>query len=347
VRTVTESSTVRSLYMSPVDEVGLIRHKAGQHFLIRIKSDKGEATVVRTYTISSAPSDEYYRISVKREGRASARLHALNPGDILEVKPPAGQFTMDVFEYRPAVMLAAGIGITPLIAMLRHAVFEGLRLRRWVRPIWLFQAAHSKEERAFDTELADLVTRANGAVQLIRVLSNTESAEDGKLHDYDIAGRIDVNLVKHTLPLDDYDFYLCGPQGFIQSLYDDLRKINIADNRIYSEAFGLASIDRRRSLDMVPPLLPPANKSVTVKFTKSKKKAVWMPGNKTLLNLAEDAGISPPCSCRSGSCGTCRVSLRSGSATYTVSPEYQITADEVLLCQALPAIGTEQLDIDI
>ena len=133
-----ESSLVRSFYLEPVDDAGLIPQAAGQHLPIRVSLGHGEPPVIRNYTLSTAASDRLYRISVKREGKVSRHLHdTLQVGDVIEARAPAGSFTIDALEPRPAVLLAAGIGITPMLAMLRHVVYEGWR-KRATRPTWLF-----------------------------------------------------------------------------------------------------------------------------------------------------------------------------------------------------------------
>ncbi len=123
--------------------------------------------------------------------------------------------------------------------MLRHVVYEGLRTRR-MRPTWLFYSAHSKSERAFDTELQALAAASGGVVRLVRLLSDTFNTVAGE--DYEQQGRVDMNLLSTVLPFNDYDFYLCGPAGFMQSAHDGLRGLNIADGRIHAEAFGPASL---------------------------------------------------------------------------------------------------------
>jgi ferredoxin-NADP reductase len=212
-RVVEESSAVRSLYLAPADGVALIPPLAGQHLPVRMTLDDAQV-LSRSYTLSMAPSDGQYRISVKKEGRASHHLHTLREGDLLEVRAPAGGFTVDAAERRPAVLLAAGIGITPLLAMLRHLVHEGRRTRT-LRPTWLFHAARTREERPFDDEIAALLEDGKGGVRRVRTLSQPAGAVPGR--DYEKEGRIDMALLKATLPFDDYDFYLCGPAAFMQA----------------------------------------------------------------------------------------------------------------------------------
>jgi hypothetical protein len=334
---VDESATIKSFHFQPGDGAGLLPHNAGQHLPIRIKLPGVEKAVIRTYTLSVAPSDGLYRISVKRDGQVSQFLHdTIAVGDVIEARAPAGDFSIDARSTRPAVLLAGGVGITPMLAMLRHVVYEGLRKQR-VRPVTLFHASRSKADRPFDQEIWDLVGAAKSAVRLVRVLSDTTNAEEGR--DFDAAGRIDMAMLTRFLPFNDYDFYLCGPPQFTQGLYDGLRALNIADDRIQAEAFGPSSLVRTRHATPAPmsPATQPSEKPVPVIFTNSLKEARWKPGSGTLLELAEARGLDPEFSCREGNCGTCRTKLVKGAVAYVKQPTAKINADEVLLCCAVPA----------
>lgn len=333
---VEESSTIRSLHLQPDDGAGVLPHLAGQHLPIRVQLPGAEKPLMRAYTLSVAPADGFYRISVKRESAVSRYLHdGIAVGDTLEARAPAGDFTIDANETRPAVLLAAGVGITPMLAMLRHLVFEGQRKQR-MRPTVLLQSARSKAERPFARELDQLLAQAQGAVKLVRVLSHTTDAKQG--FDYDIAGRIDMALLSQVLPFNDYDFYLCGPPAFTQALYDGLRAYNIADHRIHAEAFGPSSLQRTHDVaQQNTPRLPVATQSVPVKFMDSLKEARWTPDAGSLLELAEARGLSPAYSCRAGHCGSCKTKLLQGAVTYQTAPSASVADDEVLICCALPA----------
>ena len=260
----------------------------------------------------------------------SQHLHdSIRIGDIIEARAPAGDFTIDARATRPAVLLAGGVGITPMLAMLRHVVYEGLRKQR-IRPVILFHAARSWQERPFDREITELVNAGQGAIRLIRVLSDASGAQEGT--DYDVVGRIDMALLSRHLPFNDYDFYLCGPPRFTQALYDGLRGYNIADGRIHAEAFGPSSLKRTLDAGVPAPTRPsPSTKPVPVAFLGSLKEARWTPGSGTLLELAEARGLEPEFSCREGSCGTCRTKLIKGAVTYIREPTAAIAEGEVLL----------------
>lgn len=339
-KAVDESETIRSLTLAPVDGEALIPHLAGQHLPIRIAD--GDQHIRRSYTISSAPSDGHYRLSVKREGKASNLLHRMQPGDEIEARAPGGAFTIEAMERkRPAVLLAAGIGITPMLSMLRHVVHEGDRTRHR-RPIWLFRSSRTVGERAFDQEIAGLVERANGSVHDIRVLSSPAAEDAGN---YDAAGRIDMNLLKAHLPFGDYDFYLCGPGAFMQSIHDGLRGLNIAEERIHAEAFGPSALKRDTLAGQpnTPPSVPAATTPAKVIFTQSAKEARWKPGDGSLLEFAEARGLSPAYGCRAGNCGDCRTRIVKGAVSYISEPSYPVEGGEALICCSVPAEGGDLL----
>lgn len=334
---VDESSSIRSFHLQPDDGAGLLPHQAGQHLPIRLTLPGESKPVIRNYTLSTAPSDGIYRISVKREGAVSQHLHdTVRVGDVIEARAPAGDFTIDARETRPTVLLAGGVGITPLLAMLRHIVYEGVRKQR-VRPTYLFHAARTKAERPFGLELANLVANSFSAVKVIRVLSDSTDADEGA--DYDALGRIDTAMLTRFLPFNDYDFYLCGPPAFTQALYDGLRNLNISDARIHAEAFGPSSLIRSPDSDAVAQarMRPASTQPMPVAFMASAKEARWTPASGTLLDLAEARGLSPEFSCRAGTCGTCKTRLLRGSVTHIRQPGVSLADDEVLLCSAVPA----------
>ncbi|WP_248295121.1 pyridoxamine 5'-phosphate oxidase family protein [Paraburkholderia sp. UYCP14C] len=335
---VDESLVIRSFHLEPADGLGTIPHLAGQHLPIRVTRATGEAPLIRTYTLSVAPSDGFYRISVKRDGAVSRHLHdALREGDLIEARAPAGNFTIDALERRPAVLLAGGIGVTPMLAMLRHLVYEGVRKRR-VRPTWFYYSARSVAERAFDTEIAQLVEKARGAVKVTRLLTDVEGAVERQ--DYDVVGRLDVDVLRATLPFDDFDFYLCGPSGFTQGLYDGLRALSISDKRVHAESFGPAGL--KRSLDRcteVENAHAPAQGEVPVMFVASGKEARWTPDDGSLLELAEARGLTPEYGCRAGVCGACRARIIEGAVAYREPPSLDVAENEALICCAVPAAG--------
>jgi ferredoxin-NADP reductase/predicted pyridoxine 5'-phosphate oxidase superfamily flavin-nucleotide-binding protein len=334
-RIVDESVGIKSFYLEPADGAGPAVHEAGQYLPIRLTVPDQARPLVRTYTLSSAPSDDSYRITVKRQGAASVHLHdTVKPGDLIEARAPLGKFTIDPAEQRPAVLISAGVGVTPMIAMLRHLAYEGHRTRR-TRPTWFFNAAHSLAERPFSAEIDELVAAGQGAIQTVRVLGTTQGARPDV--DFDVEGRIDVALLKAHLPFDDYDFYLCGPPGFTQALYDGLRDLNVSDLRIHAEAFGPAALSRKVDLPTQASAVRASERPATVVFIASSKEARWSPGDGSLLELAEARGLNPEYGCRSGSCGTCHTKVLKGQVAYLTPVSASIPTGEALICCAVPA----------
>lgn len=343
-----QSHNIRSIYLEPADGAGLPLFQAGQHLPLRFNID-GDVHI-RTYSLSSAPSDDFFRISVKRDGRVSTHLHEqIRVGDLLEARAPQGHFTVAPHERRPLVLLAAGVGITPLLSMLREVVYQGLRTRR-IRPTWFIQSSRTLADQPFRHELDRLLEDAGDAVRVVRLLSQPE-AEAIQGEDFDLCGRIDVELLKDLLTVEDYDqpdFVVCGPGSFTQALYDGLRELDIRDSRIHAETFGPSTLRRRPDPDAVVIEQPPAaTASVPVVFQRSAKEARWQPEGGSLLELAESRGLRPEFSCRGGSCGTCKTRLISGQVHYPLPPAEVPDDGQVLICCAIPAQVAQPLVLDI
>ena len=343
-----ESAVIRSFYLEASDGEPLLPFRAGQFLTLRImRKEDGEA-LVRTYTVSSAPADPYYRISVKREeqGALSRHLHdVLEVGDLVEVKAPRGQFVMDITEKRPAVLLVGGVGITPAVSMARDAALEGVRSRH-VRPLSVFHSSQSTAQRAFAGELKALEKGTQGRIRYYSFVDQVAEGERAGEH-FNGQGYITADALRQTLPIDDYDFYLCGPAPFMQSIYDILRSLGVRDARIFAEAFGPSALNRsQEEPDTQKEAAVEAETSV-VSFAGSGIEQSWKRGDPTLLELAEANGLTPAFSCRSGSCGSCTTTLRSGAVAYRDRPTALHGDDEVLICCAVPAEGSDRVELEL
>lgn len=350
VRIEDESTVIRSFHLEAADGDGMLVPRPGQYLTLRVTPDGADRPLIRTYTLSSAPNDRGYRISVKREGPregapaglVSTHLHAtLRPGDIVEARAPRGDFVLDTAEKRPAVLLAGGVGITPMIAMARQAASEGLRLRH-TRPLTVFHAAQTTAERAFATEFRALEGETDGRIRYVSLIDRPAAGEvEGR--DFTASGRITADVLRRHLPLDDYDFFLCGPPAFMQGLYETLRGLGVRDARIFAEAFGPAALVRQPDADAAPPPRAAEAEEAVVVFAKSAFEQRWSTGDGTILELAERHGLTPDFGCRSGSCGSCAVKLRAGAVTYPTAPTAPHGPDEALICCAVPASGRVEL----
>jgi uncharacterized protein len=338
---VQESSTVKSFWLEPADGAKPWLHRAGQHLPVRLQLPGAGTPAMRAYTLSVAPSDGRYRISVRKQGLVSSQLHERGRvGDVVEARAPGGGFVIDAHAQRPVALVSAGIGITPMVAKLRHLVHEGLRTRR-LRRTWFVHGERSAAERAFASEVRGLADAAGGAVSVVQVLSRP-ARDDIEGVDYHAAGRIDLALLQSVLPLDDCDFHLCGPPGFMRSIHAQLRAAGVADGRIRTEAFGPASLPGGDGAGAPPAETVP----VDVLFSDSGRRARWTPQAGSLLQLAEANGLNPPSACRSGSCGSCRHRLAQGKVTHPGGAVAPLAANELLLCRAVPRQGSGPLVIE-
>ena len=231
-----------------------------------------------------------------------------------------------------------------MLSMLRQIVFEGKRCRK-VRPTWFVHVAKSRELRPFHDEIGALVREAQGAVRFI-VVHASPGANEREGVDYSFAGRFSPSDLSRFLPFGDYDFYMCGPTSFMQNTYDGLRAMGVEDARVYAEAFGPSSLKRDADAREAKAYDPAAASSVPVLFASSSKEARWEPESGTLLELAEARGLTPEFSCRGGSCGSCAVKLLKGKVTYPNGKSFETAGDEILLCSAVPAEGSDTLEIE-
>jgi ferredoxin len=159
-------------------------------------------------------------------------------------------------------------------------------------------------------------------------------------HDCDSQGRVDIDLLKHLLPFDDYDFYLCGPTPFMKSLYCGLLSLDISEKRIHYEFFGPASILKEDAKPHGPAEVPNAEAElaggIQVTFARSGVTAGWDPACESILDLAEKQGLNPDYSCRSGICHTCMCTLVEGEVDYFEEPMDEPEPGRVLICCSRP-----------
>lgn len=254
-RAVDESSRIRSLYLEPVSERSLsaalpLTYRPGQHLPIRLQAGPDTAApVLRTYTLSQPSDGRVLRISVKREdnGCASRLLHALGPGDTIEAQAPRGSFVLEPEDGpRAILLLSAGVGITPMIAMLEHLVRNSCH---HARPVYFLHCSRNSAELPFGERLREIAAAGSqsrlgsrGGL-VVKIFFSQPLDTDILGTDFDVRGRIGREGLRRTLALDDYDVYLCGPGGFMQSSYDALRSLGVRAEQIHSESFGPSSLE--------------------------------------------------------------------------------------------------------
>lgn len=319
-----ESAAVLSICLTADDRTALPPALPGQYLTVRVPG-AGDPTPLRSYSLSDNPGSGVYRISIKREdhGLVSRWLHAhLQPGSVVEAAAPRGDFYL-IDDSNPVILLSAGIGATPVLAML-HA----LSAASSDREIWWLHTTRNRETQVFAHEVTTLIESLPHARQRV---SYTET--DGRMDQRTIAAL--------DLPAD-AAAYLCGPTQFMTDMRDVLVAIGLDPARIRSELFGalppinpgvVATGDRK-------PPHPPAGTPGTgpsITFSRSGLTVNWSADYRNILDLAEACDVPTRFSCRSGVCHVCVTGVIAGATKYVQSPLEPPDAGTVLICSAAPA----------
>ncbi len=333
-RVIRESDTVSSIYLAAADGAALPTPQAGQYLTLRV-TGAGQPAPVRSYSLSSAPDASAYRISVKREphGAASSYLNrSLRPGALLDVAAPRGDFVLgDGAD--PVLLISAGIGVTPVLAMLHD-----LASRRSEREVWWIYGARGPREHPFAAETHTLLASLPRAREHIFYSAATPAerhrghAAPGRLSQDKLAGlRLPASA----------SAYVCGPASFMTGMQQALAAIGIDPARIHTELFGALPatnpglVGQTRRPPHQPPGPPGTGPQVT--FARSGITTPFTASARSVLELADACDVPTRWSCRTGVCHTCVTPLLSGDVTYSPDPLEPPAGGEVLICCAQPA----------
>lgn len=351
-----ESSTITSFELAPVEREQWRPFRPGQFLVLHCASPVEGRAVPRTYSVSSPAADAgRYRITVKREAAPSAGLpdgigscflhDDVELGDILLADGPRGEFMLCEDSARPVLLLSGGVGLTPLVSMLHALAADAGRRVHFVH------ACDNGEVHALADEVDAIAARhAHVGVHYCYRFPTEADRRAGRFHSEGLVSRA---LLQSLLPLDDYDVYLCGPPPFMDAVHGLVRSLGIAPDRIASEVFGAASragaarvVNAASSPDTAaPPAASPAEVTgPLVEFRRSGRSVAWDPAAESLLAFAENNGLDPEFSCRSGICGTCRTAIIAGEVDYFEEPLDPPGAGQILLCCARPK-GNLVLDL--
>jgi uncharacterized protein len=328
---VAESATITSFYLRPEDGRPLQTFRPGQFLTIQVDVPGQQRPAIRTYTLSDAPNEGYFRLSVKRElqadqtaGLVSNWLHDhFEVGDKLLAKAPAGQFYLELKGDRPVVLISAGVGVTPMICML-----NALTASRVQRTVFFFHGARNRREHAFAAHVKSLAATHENV--RIHFAYSRPSDGDRLGADYNSHGRIGIKTVQALVPNPYGDFFLCGPSAFMKEIYEDLVQWGVEIERIHFESFGPATvIGGSKNSSSTEKAIP------QIRFYPDSDPIAW-DGRSTLLDLALNNGLKLKYGCRSGVCGTCACKLLSGKISYLQNPIAASPKDTVLLCCARP-----------
>jgi ferredoxin-NADP reductase/MOSC domain-containing protein YiiM/ferredoxin len=333
-RLVPESDAVTSIDFEAADGEPLPAARAGQYLTVRIP---GTPAAVRSYSLSSAPGAERYRISVKHEphGLVSSYLHTrLRPGQTLDAAAPRGDFLLDAGSDRPVLLVSAGIGATPVLAMLHE-----LSARHTSRPVWWIHTARGPRQHPFAAEAHALLDALPHAREHIFY---TGAPEGEKLADTPavIYGRPTPEALAGLGVPADAEAYLCGPDAFMTGLRTALAGLGLAPERIHSELFGaLGAINPGIAGAATAPPHQPDGEAGTgplITFVRSGLATRWSPRYGSLLELAEACDVRTRWSCRTGVCHTCVTPVVGGQADYVTPPLEPPAPGDLLICCAAP-----------
>lgn len=341
-RTEVESETITSFYLRPDDGEPLPAYLPGQFLTFRLSIPDHSSPVTRTYSLSDSPNHpDYYRVSIKRlgsprdepalpPGLSSNHFHDhVRPASKLCVTAPRGKFYLDTQVDTPVVLLSGGVGLTPMIAMLNTIVESGSN-----RAAWFIHGTHDSSEHAMGGHVRRMA-RENDNVD-VHVSYSRPRPEDVKGRDYDSVGRVNTELLKSVLPPAVYDFYLCGPTPFMQSLYNGLLAWGVTEARIHYEFFGPAEALKEGGKRETPLATKDGKTGFEVSFAKSGVTLRWDPSFESILDFAEAQGLRPDYSCRTGVCHTCMTTLVKGEVEYVTDPLDVPDPGCVLICCSRP-----------
>jgi len=330
-----ESSNVTSLMLEPGDGHPLVAAMPGQFVVLRLKPAPEAPALLRSYSLSSEPSAERWRLSIKHEpnGAAGAYVEAvLKVGDVIDVSAPRGAFTLAQGD-GPVVLLSAGIGSTPVLAML-HALAAGGSQR----DIWWVHGARNGAEQAFAMEARALLKSLPGGHS--HVLYSAPGPTDRLAVDFDGPGRVDVQALKELGAPREADFYLCGPAAFMSALTADLMSWGVPAERLHSENFGAgpALTPGVVAAAARAPHLPdrPAGTGPMVSFARSNLTLRWDTAFQSLLELAEACDVPVRWACRTGVCHNCESGLIAGAVDYLPEPLEPPAEGNLLICCSRP-----------
>lgn len=348
-----ESQVITSFFLEPTDGKPISLYHPGQHLVFKFEID-GQS-VLRNYSVSGDPDNlNQLRISVKHEkspvgmsvpdGVSSSFLHTkINVGDTLQAAGPLGDFYLDESTERPVVLLSGGVGLTPMLSMLHRLTNHSMR------QVHFMHACENGDVHAFAQEVLELAAKRSGIHTLFWYRLPLASDKDKEWSFID--GLLTKEQLQQHLPIDDYDFYLCGPSGFMQANYALLRSLGVASDRISYEFFGPATVleeTRVKTTDFqtTTQTLPESVEVVVSEFPKAgghqitflpdDRHITWQEDYESLLVAAEEAGLSPDFNCRSGLCNTCMCTLVSGEVDYIEEPLDDVPEGKVLLCCSKP-----------
>jgi ferredoxin-NADP reductase/MOSC domain-containing protein YiiM len=337
-----EAVNVVSLSIEQTEGAPLPAALPGQFLVLRLRTAPNGPMLLRNYSMSGMPGATTYRVSVKRETKgvvSSYLCDQVHADDVLEVSAPRGGFILGLGDAR-VVLLSAGIGATPVLAMLHSLSSAASR-----REVWWIYGARNRAEHPFAKESRDLLqTLVNGRSHI--VYSKPDSGDQLGV-DYDSVGHVGTPLLDQLGVTRDADFYLCGPPSFLKQLTEGLKAWAADSTRIHLEVFGTEAPITPGIAQSSRPVHAPAGEpgiGPQVAFTRSGLTVPWDSRFSSLLELAEACDVPVRWSCRTGVCHTCECALIGGTVHYEPDPLEPPATGNLLMCCSRPS-GDVEIDL--
>ena len=335
---VDEAMDCRSFYLVPSDGHPLPRFEPGQFLTFHLPTNPRQKPLVRCYSLSDRPREDYYRVTIKRALPPVGQAH-LPPGvgssffhervraeTTLDVQAPQGAFFLDPTVDSPVVFIGAGIGITPLLSMANTIAAE-----RSGRIAYFFGGFGNSREHPFRQHMKELDEENENLHFDISYSRPMPSDQVGR--DYQNRGYVNLARLKQVLPSNNFQFYVCGPAGMMETLVPALRNWGAPDSHIHYEAFGPATVKGmmqiRTSQDIEAG-------PCQVEFLLANASLAWDGGYESLLEFAESQGVALDYGCRAGNCGQCLVSVKAGSVEHVKEPGLHLDKNQCLTCIGVP-----------
>jgi len=329
-----ESDSVISVHLADPEGAAVPPAQPGQFLTLRLPASPG-AQLLRSYSLSGAPGASSYRISVKREphGAGSRFMHTrVRAGDLLEVAAPRGTFTLQPGE-APVLLISAGVGATPVLAMLHALAATGSG-----RDIWWLHGARSRSEEPFAAESRSLLAALTSGHR--HICYSRPGSGDVKGRDYQTSGRLSPAVLAALNIPRNADAYICGPAAFMAEVSAALVGMGVDGARIRTEIFGARPAQTPGIAPAaVRPPHPPAGEAADgplIEFARSGLTVHWEPGYASLLELAEACDLPVRWSCRTGVCHTCETGLLAGTVSYAPDPVDDPAEGSTLICCSQP-----------
>lgn len=333
-----ESPDCRSFRLVPIDGERFPSFRAGQSILVGVTDPETGKRISRCYSLSGGPGESYYRITVKRVpgGLLSNLLHDhIRVNDGLEIQAPRGAFhASDSLQHEPLVLIAAGIGITPMLSMF----FENLE-NTPKRRVEIFYQLRAPDNAPFLGLLRLSVNKiASSFPSRLHVFFSKPIGFD--IRNGDTTGRLSAEAILERCGGTRGEYLICGPADFMSSIAEGLVGGGVPVDRVHYESFG----GKLKGIGAVPVLSDGQNDGIVattkeafqVRFESSDRDTTWTGVEGSVLELGESIGLELDSACRSGDCGACIIKLCHGTVEYETQPGCDFQVGEVVACVGRP-----------